>query len=219
MACLRVGWELIKDQYWIFLGMAFVGIFLGSMAPMGILLGPMMCALHLAFFRRSRGEVVQFTDLGKGFDYFGQSLIATLLQILPLMIILMPVYLIGMFTFLALMARSGRSHHAGSPADFLPIFGIFGLTFVIVFAASLIVGAFFLFTYPLIVDKKMSGVDAVKTSIRAAFGNLAGVLGLTCLLFGLGIAGLLFCYVGTFLVMPLGLAARHVAYKQVFRSF
>ena len=216
--CFKAGWDLIKDQYWLFMGMAFVGIFLGSMAPMGILLGPMMCALHLAFFHRARGQTVRFEDLTKGFEYFLQSLIATLIQVIPMMIIIVPFYLIGAVGFMAVMGRAAQSRQDASPADLLLMFGTFAIMVIIIFAISILIGTLFLFTYPLIVDKRLSGVDAVKLSIKAAFANLGGILGLTLLGFVLGLAGMLLCYVGGFFVMPIGLAARHVAYRQVFEN-
>jgi hypothetical protein len=214
--CISAGWALVKDQYWVFVGMAFVGIVLGSMAPLGLLLGPMMCALHLAFFSASSGGTVRFEDLMKGFDYFAQSLIATLFQVLPMMIIMVPLYLIGAVGFVAQMARAANSHGEPSPADMLPLFLTFGVMFAIVTTLSMLVGMLFIFTYPLIVDKKLSGVEAVKLSVKAALGNFGGVLVLTLLIFLLGLGGALACYVGAFLVLPISFAARHVAYKQVF---
>lgn len=216
LVCLSAGWQLIKDQYWVFWGMSFVGIVLGSMAPMGLLLGPMMCGLHLAFFRHSSGEAVRFEDLTKGFEYFMQSLIATLIQVIPMVVIVTPVYVISIFGFLGLMARAANTSNHGSPASLLPGLLIFAVMLVLIFALSLIVGTFFMFTYPLIVDKKLSGVDAVKLSIKAAQANIVSVFGLNVLLFALGIGGSLLCYVGAFLLLPVSMAARHVAYKQVF---
>ena len=37
--CLKSGWELIKDRYWLFVGMSVVGLLMGS-AAMGLLTGP-----------------------------------------------------------------------------------------------------------------------------------------------------------------------------------
>src|SRR3712207_6027915 len=90
MECMREGWALIKDQYWLFLGMSVVALFIGSAVPLGILMGPMMCGLDLAFFRRQRGEPVTFDLLFKGFDYFKESIIATLIQVVPMLLVLLP---------------------------------------------------------------------------------------------------------------------------------
>jgi uncharacterized membrane protein len=66
------------------------------------------------------------------------------------------------------------------------------------------------------VDKKLSGVDAVKTSVRAARANLGGVIGLVLLNCVLTLVGVLCCYVGAFAVIPVTMAANAVIYRKVF---
>jgi hypothetical protein len=213
---LKTGWSLIKDQYWLFLGISAVGIMIGSLGPMGILLGPMMCGIYLCLFAHLRGERVSFELLFKGFDYFAQSVIATLIQVVPVMLLLLPVYIVFFVLFMSKM-NSQRGYRRPAPIDpFDPLFvGLFIAIMVVVLIGTLI-GALFVFTYPLIVDRRLSALDAVKTSIRAVMANLGGVLGLMALGLLLGFAGMLLCYVGAFLVMPIGLAAWAVAYRQVF---
>lgn len=216
--CLKAGWSLIKEQYWLFLGITAVGILVGSLGPLGILLGPMMCGIYLCMFARIRGERVSFELLFKGFDYFAQSVVATLIQVVPIMLLLLPVYIIFFALFMSKMNRPGGSRRGApvDPSEIYPLFAaMFGVILVVVVIGTLI-GALFIFTYPLIVDRRLSGLDAVKTSIRAVMANLGGVLGLLVMGMLLGFAGMLLCYVGAFLVMPIGLAAWTVAYRQVF---
>ena len=66
VTCLKNGWELIKDQYWLFVGMAAVAVLIGGAVPLGILLGPMMCGQYLTFFRKRRGQPIEFGTLFKG---------------------------------------------------------------------------------------------------------------------------------------------------------
>jgi uncharacterized membrane protein len=80
----------------------------------------------------------------------------------------------------------------------------------------LVVSVFFAFTYPLIVDRHLSGVDAVRLSVKAALGNLGGLLVLHVLTMAMSLAGLCFCYVGAFFVAPVTLGAMMVAYARVF---
>src|SRR6478752_4659273 len=91
--CFRAGWELIKADYWLFLGIALVGWLLAALVPFGILAGPMMCGIYLCLFRAQRGRAVKFEILFKGFDYFVQSLIATLIMIVPLFAIMIAGYI------------------------------------------------------------------------------------------------------------------------------
>src|SRR5208282_6041235 len=78
--CLGAGWRLIKDDYGLFFGVSLVGTILGSLAPMALLLGPAMCGIYLCLLRKSAGQPVSFGMLFDGFNYFVQSLIATLLM-------------------------------------------------------------------------------------------------------------------------------------------
>jgi hypothetical protein len=212
MECLRGGWDLIKDQYWLFLGMAFVAIFIGTAVPLGILLGPMLCGLYMALFQQQRGQRPTFDQLFKGFDFFGDSLIATLIQMVPMLLIILPGYVI----MVAVMMITIGPQKRGEPPNLVPFFATFALFFLVIMITSMVIGAFFAFTYPLIVDRRLSGVNAVKVSIKAALGNLGGVFGLMLLNMVLGVVGVLLCYVGAFLVMPVSFAAWSIAYRQVF---
>lgn len=212
--CFRAGWDLIKDQYWLFMGMSFVAIFIGGAVPLGILLGPMVCGLYMALFRRQRGEPVTFDLLFKGFDFFVDSLIATLIQVVPMLLILLPSYLIY-FLFFFSTFKPGRR---GAPPDIVPFIIFFAVVFLVIMVVSIIVSTFFIFTYPLIVDRRLSGVNAVKTSIKAATANLGGVLGLVLLMMLLSFVGVLLCYVGALFVLPIHYAAWSIAYRQVFSA-
>jgi hypothetical protein len=212
--CLRGGWELIKDQYWLFLGIAVVAVLIGSAVPLGILLGPMMCGVYLALFRRQRGEPVTFDLLFKGFDFFADSVVATLIQVVPMLIVVVPTYVISVAFFI----NANKPARRGEPPDFLPFFTFFIIIFLLMMIVSIVLGVFFAFTYPLIVDRKLSGINAVKTSIKAATANLGGVLGLMLLSTFLGFVGLLLCYVGAIFMMPISLAAWSIAYRQVFSA-
>jgi len=51
--CLKEAWGLIKDQYWLFLGICAVGMLIGSAFAI-VLMGPMMCGIYLCLFQRMR---------------------------------------------------------------------------------------------------------------------------------------------------------------------
>jgi len=73
-----------------------------------------------------------------------------------------------------------------------------------------------MFGFPLIADRKLSGVDAVKLSIKAGKANFSGILLLLLLNAALGLVGVLACYVGVFFLMPISMASYAVAYRKVF---
>jgi len=213
MVCLRAGYDLIRDQYWLFAGMCFVAILIGSAVPLGILMGPMMCGLYVAIFQKHRGKQVEFGTLFKGFDYLGESIIATLIHVIPIIIVIVPFYIIFYGVLLFMIPRSGGEP---DPGTLLGFFGVFFVLLIIVMILIILVSVLFTFTYPLIVDRRLGGVDAVRTSARAALANFLPLLGLLLLTGVLGFLGMLLCYVGMFLVFPVTFAATSMAYEQVF---
>lgn len=212
--CIKGGWNLIKDQYWLFVGMTFIGILIGSAVPLGILMGPMMCGLYLTFFKVRRGEPIEFGTLFKGFDFFGPSLVATLLHVVPIIAIVLPAYIFFYVSFIISIAAQGGSDP--NPAAAFGVMGFFILFWLAVMILIIIVSIGFMFAYPLIVDRKLQGFDAVKLSFRAALSNFWRLLGMSILTSLLGMVGILLCYVGMFLVFPISYAAIAVAYEQVF---
>jgi hypothetical protein len=214
--CLGEGWRLIKSNYWLFLGIDLVGVLIGGAAPFGVLMGPMMCGIYRCHLRHMQGRPISFNDLFQGFNYFGPSLVATLFMIVPI-IILLPLFYIGFFIGMFAIIPNQQQQNAPPDASFFfALFGLMAALFGAIMLVSMAVQALFMFAYPLIVDRDLPGTTAVGTSIRAAFGNLIGVIVLIVLTMLLGMAGLLALYVGAILVMPISLAANAVAYRQVF---
>lgn len=212
MVCLRAGYDLIKDQYWLFVGMCLVAILIGSVVPFGILMGPMMCGLYLAIFQKHRGQQVEFSQLFKGFDYLAESIIATLIHVIPVVVIIVPFYIAFYGALFFMMPRGGEP----DPSALLAFFGIFFVFLIVVMILIMLISVLFTFTYPLIVDRRLGGIDAVRVSAKAALANFWPLLGLLLLTGLLGFCGVLLCYVGMFLVFPVTFAAMSMAYQQVF---
>ena len=212
--CIKGGWNLIKNQYWLILGMCIVGWMIAAAVPLGILMGPMMCGLFLTFFKMRRGEPIEFGTLFKGFDYIGQSIIATLLHVIPIMCIFIPAYILFYVFFLVAMVTQGGQDSNGFAL--LAVVVIYALFWLAVMAVVMFISIGFMFVYPLIVDRGLGGFDAVKLSFRAAMGNFWGLFGLIFLNFLLSVGGLLLCMVGVYFVLPISYSAIATAYEQVF---
>jgi hypothetical protein len=210
--CIKAGWNLIRSQYWLFVGMIVVGVIIGSVVPLGILMGPMMCGIYLTLFQTRRGQPIEFGMLFKGFDYFGDAVIATLLHLVPILLIFVPSYILFYVGLFIIMPRNGELN----PGTMLGFFGLFGIFWLVIMVIMIVLSVVFTFAYPLIVDRRMSGLNAVKLSIRAAFANFWRLLGMLLLTGLMTFGGVLFCYVGAFLVMPISFAAIAMAYEQVF---
>ena len=211
--CIKEAWALIKDQYWLFVGMCTVGLLVASAVPFGILMGPMMCGIYMAFFKRMRNEPFEFGIIFKGFDFFGPSLVATLLHMIPIVVIVVPSYLVFYFAFvLSIMAQGDEPN----PAAMLVVMGLFALFWLVMIVIIIFISIGFTFSYTLIVDRKLQAMDAIKWSFKAAMANFWRLLGMTLITGLLSFCGLLLCYVGAFLVFPIQYGAIAVAYNKVF---
>jgi hypothetical protein len=211
--CVKEGWQLIKGQYWLILGMCIVGWMIAAAVPLGILMGPMMCGLFLTFFKMRRGEPIEFGTLFKGFDYLGQSIVATLIHVVPILAIVIPAYIIFyVFFFFAMIAQTNDQ----SGFAMVAVFVVFALFWLVVIAVIMFLSIGFMFVYPLIVDRGVQGFDAVKLSFKGSMANFWGLVGLIFMNFLLSVVGMLLCFVGVYLVLPISYSAIAMAYERVF---
>ncbi len=210
--CMKEGWELIKDQYWLFFAIVLVGMLVAGFIPFGIGLGAMYCGIYYTMFQKMDGKRFEFGDLFKGFNYFMPALIATLIFIIPIFILTI-IQVVSVFGIMASMTDSrGR-------IDDSAIFALYGTLIVEGVITALIVScihAFIMFTYPLIVERNLSGMEAFKLSTKAVWKNLGGVVGLILAEFVIGFIGYLACGIGLYLVLPIMFAGVLVAYRKVF---
>lgn len=212
---LGEAWDRVKGQYWLFVGITAVGLILGSLVPLGLLMGAMMCGIHLCYRQQAKGLPVAFDLLFKGFDHFAEAFIATLLMLLASLVVVLPMMALlfaGLFMG-ALGSAAGEGAQAGMAFGSCLLIGIAVLALV---AGSALIGVFFTFTYPLILDRGLPGVEAVKLSFQAARANLGGLLLLTLLNTLLSFAGVLCCYIGAFLILPLTFGTHWICYERVF---
>lgn len=210
--CMKEGWELIKDQYWLFFGITLVGMLIGGLIPLGIGIGAMFCGIYFVIYKKMQGAPIEFGDLFKGFDYFLPGLIVTLALIIPIMISIFFVYGTMIAIFVMASTRGGR------PDDAV-IWTLFGTLFVEMIIISLITSclhALVMFAYPLIIDKKLNGIEALKLSVKAVWANLSGVVGIILVEFVMGFIGYLALGFGLYFVLPIMFAGVFVAYRKVF---
>jgi uncharacterized membrane protein len=86
----------------------------------------------------------------------------------------------------------------------------------VIFVLIMIISVGFTFAYPLIVDRRLGGLDAVKLSFKAGMANFWRLLGMLLLNGVMVTVGMAFCIVGMFLALPITYAAIAAAYEQVF---
>jgi hypothetical protein len=216
--CVREGWLLIKDDYWFFVGMSFIAGLIMYLVPFAIMVGPMMCGIHLCLLHHEIGRRYSFETLFDGFDYFVQSLIATMIWYWPTMFLAMVWYVLtlaGMIgtLFALLNAQAGQPAPGTVLASLAGVLSVFTLAII---ATLMIVEMLLLFTYPLIVDRELSGIEALLLSVRAVFGNFWGGLGLALLITLITFIAAMPCCLGLPFVTPLEFAMVMAAYRQVF---
>ena len=187
---LKESFEWVKSDYWILLGVTTVGVLIASVVPLGILLGPMFCGIHLCYKAKSEGEPVVFNGLFKGFDVFVESLVVAMLMVVVLLAVLVP------FALLALLGAI--VFHEEFERDLgLYLAAFYGVFYPLIFVVSLLLHAVFMYAFPLIADRRMKGLDAMKASARAFRANMGGTLRLVFLSGLLGLIGAVCCCVGT----------------------
>ncbi len=209
--CMKQGWEMIKDEYWLFFGITLVGLLIAGAIPI-VLIGPMLCGIYYCLLRKYDGGKVEFVDLFKGFDYFLPSLILSLIiggiGILAGFVPFTPIF--G-FLFAAMNKRGDLDPDYAFP--FMIFTCIMAFIFGVVVACA---HALIIFSHLLIIDRKLSGWEALKLSSKAAWQNLNGVIGFILVQMGLGIVCYLLCIFPVYLFLPVAYAGTTVMYRQVF---
>ncbi len=206
------GFDLIRDQYWLFLGITFVGIILASMVPFGIILGPMLVGIYLCFLQRERGETVEFGTLFRGFDQFIDSLVATLIFMGLSFLLIVPVVIV-MFVLVILPTLAAANNGGGPPE--LGI-GVLLMMYPVIIGIMIAIYIPFIFVYQLIAERRLKAMEAIKLSARGAWINLFGVLLFLIVMMIASALLTLMCYVPALLFMPVSFAALFVLYRDVF---
>ncbi|MEE3366204.1 MAG: hypothetical protein VX304_11200 [Planctomycetota bacterium] len=210
---------LMSGHFWIMVGICFLGILIGGVAPMGVLMGPMMCGIFMCWFAIMRNEKPTFSLLFEGFDVFMESLVAMLIQLgisMLTMVLAFVVMAVGGVALLAVAGAGGGQPggNAGAAMGLLTI-GIF-LFYGLIIGVSILVGTLFAFTWPLIVDYRLSGLEAVKLSARAAWANFGNVFRLMILNAVVAGVAAVFCYLPLFLVLPIVFGSQAALYRRIF---
>jgi uncharacterized membrane protein len=210
--CMKEGWELIKGDYWLFFGITLVGMLIAGAVPL-ILVGPMLCGIYYCFLQKHDGRRPEFGDLFKGFDYFLPALIATLIMVaiffVAAMVFIAVPYILLIVSVVAVKGKSGQMMAMVMMVVLCIAMLLFGI-----FAAC--VHALIVFTHLLIIDRKLSGWEAMKLSAKASWKNLGGVVGFIVLQIALSFVGMLALIVGAYLVLPIIYAGTTVMYRKIF---
>lgn len=207
---LKEAKELLGDQYWLFVGMTFIALVIGGALPLGILMGPMFCGLYLCFMEQRERRTSEFGTLFKGFEYFAESLIATLIIIAIVTLIIIPIVVIYFVFVVVIGLTLGED---GAPPLFIFSMVIF---YPLIFLVSFLANLPFLFVYPLIAGHGLKAVPAIKTSwagVKLNFFPLAIMLFVYSVL---SVIAALACVLPVYLLAPLTFGGTFLVYTRIY---
>ncbi len=186
---LSKAWETFTKSVGVHIVLALI-VGLGSVVTIGILAGPLMCGWYYVILRQLREPDYepQIGDIGKGFEVFGQALLAFILIVVGSVVV--------SFVLSA-----------------VPVLGD-----LLSIAAGWLIAACVLFVSPLIIDRNTGAIDAIKLSfekVKPAFWGFFGFAVLISVISGVGAA---ICGVGWLVAGPVTTIAVAVAYRDNFEE-
>lgn len=221
--CISEGWNFIKPNYGLFIGMVVVELVISivaSLIPYAgsvinlIVGGALTCGIYMALLAQRRGESVPFPLMFEGFSRVAQTTLVTLVSAIPF-------FVFGLIAFslfsLPQLAPDGGNIAEMQAAIFNRAFLVpLVLSYLVFFLVTMVFSILLFFALPLIADRNAGIGDAIKLSVSAAINNIGGLIVLFIFETLLLIAGALACGIGIIFVLPIVYAANIAAYKSVF---
>lgn len=222
--CISRGWALLKANFGVLFGgmMIYIGIefligVLGVIPLIGmifslanwVIAGPLMGGLLYLFLRVVRGEPAAAGDIFDGFRRaFAQLFLGQLVTSLLMGLCLLPALATGVIILLPTIL-----HHTEPVMSQLFMVGGVALLCVI---PMIYLQVNWMFTLPLILDKELEFWPAMKLSWQRVNVHWWSCFGLVVLVGLLNILGVLLCFVGLLVTVPIGFAALMYAYETIF---
>jgi len=209
--CVKEAWAIIKPDYWLLFAIFIVGAIIGGIT-LYVLIGAMVCGIMYCYLRRIDGYPVQFEDLWKGMSFFWPSLPVTILIVIPI-VVWMVILFSTIYLPIIMAAVMGERLNGDD------LMGIAGGAFAVDLVVALVMICFhtlLTFSFPLVIDRGLTGFKPALVSAKAVLKNIKGITGLIGVNFVLAMLGWLACGIGIYLVIPLVMATSLVAYRKVF---
>jgi hypothetical protein len=231
---MRMGWRLLMSDFWmlwllalvlfaVLMGVGLVSCCLLCLAPLVAFFvqPPLEAGLFKALKGRIDGAAVNFNDL---FAAFPECYWPAVLAGLPAMAIDGAMQMVQLPVRIAVQCAEPLSQELHWPAEMLipVIIGTAGVVLLLI-VALLIFRMFFAFSMLAIWDRKESGVEAIKLSMRLVKGHFWAVLGLSLLFVLIGfvatIVGALACLVGMLITIPAVTVWHRITLVYLYRSW
>ncbi len=209
---LKRSYALIEGKYLLFLAIVFCGMILGSLAPMALLLGPMIVGINLCFLDLEAERKVEFSTVFNGMSQFLDCFLVTLVMLLVNLVFTCCVLIVAVVV--VAVGTSITQDNSGLPIA-LMIAGL-SIFYLLIMFASIALYMPFMFSFALIADRKLPAKLAMIASARAVYSNLWPLLCLmTCLMF-ISILASLLCYIPAILLAPINFGAFFLIYRDLF---
>ncbi len=210
-SCLSRGWELVKANFWISVGVVavvYACLLVGSFIPCvgGIIQlvvqGPLMGGMYLFFLKLIRRQEATIGDAFAGFSIaFLQLFLVGLVTGILIFLCMIPAGIIG---FIAASMKSNAS------AVLIGLAVLVGVIPVAYFSLC------WLFSMPLVIDKRIDFWPAMELSRKVVNMHLGSfiLLALACILVSL--VGVLALCIGVLVAAPVVMATLMYAYEDIF---
>jgi len=219
-ACVSNAWTLVTRRFWLYIGVGLVTLLLIGCIPFvgTLLFGPVLGGFYYLVLRDMNDEPVDFGMMFKGFEKFLPLMIAGLIQAAPSLIATILQWTVD----IARLTGGGRNVDFYQSSSDTLLGGISAVVLIVVIILSLfgVVWSVALsFAVPLILEHDLGVVDALLMSLKAALGNVGGLILLIILEMLIALLGFIALCIGIFVAIPVIYAANVFAYRQVFPYF
>lgn len=215
--CVSNAWNLVKQNYGMYLGIALVGMLLSGCIPCVslFLVGPILGGIYYVLLREMRGEPVEFGMMFKGFEKFVPLMVIGLVQAIP-EIIGQILRLVAQFGQIGLSGGKNRDFFQSGDPQFAIATGlliVIGIVAFVLIMFGIAWRVLLFFAIPLALERDLSPVDAMKFSAKAAMSNVGGLIVLFIFEFLIVLLGIIALCIGIFFVIPIIYAANAFAYR------
>lgn len=197
-------WEIVSGEMAAFFAAGVLLWVLGAFTLL-ICAPPIHAGMYAMALKRFRGEAVEGATVFEGFHHFGQTLLLYLLM--------------GVVALPVGVAAAAAPFIAGAVRDTPAVTQWSGTAFWLGFTVGMAVPlAVAFYAMPLMIDRKMTALEALRASWAVTRADLLAYLGMALVLSLLAASGLLVCWFGAMATMPLLPAAQVAVYRYHFRA-
>ncbi len=226
MGCVKGGWELFTNNTGILIGTFVIYLLIaGAFSVLGliplvgwvfsilfwVIAGPLMAGLYQVALQALRRQPTRIGDMfAASNNCFGQLFLAQVIPSLLLSLCFLP----GLVLAALIVIPSLFQNQAPGGPQVVFAVGCFLLGMLPLIYLSVN----WMFTIPLVMDKGLGFWSAMRTSSKGVRKHWWSVFGFLIVLGLVNLLGILCCFVGLLVTVPVTIAAMMVAYEKIFGS-